>query len=367
MKNLNYFYLYLGLIISFSTSCKMIAEKPNRDFDPAPIQQLSSPAKALAKSDQWALKALDLGDTQLTGNSHVRIAILSSGVDYNHPELVGQIQINQNEWEALPPSSPERTNSVDDDKNGLVDDFVGYDFVDQDGLAFDHLGLGTALAGVISARQDDSGVSGVAFGVKLVPYRVIDQLGQGEAMRYVDALQRALVDKIDIVLLHAVDFVDLEDFEINLLGEALTALGARGIPVVVGAGNSNREFGTTAFSKLLIKHGNVFPIAASSQSGSKSLLSDFSQQYVITSAPGENVDILIPHNGLGTRSSSTIAAAFVAGGIALAMSQIGPLSISQIRQAIVEAVGDNDDDRLDNICLSRGVFSLSSFMKLAQK
>ncbi len=359
MKQLVRLAVVLGL-----GACKMIVDKPSADYDPPPV--LDKPLENLVKEPlkQWSLSAMGMAEGEMPkSHAKTRVAILSTGLDYLHPDLQGRFQLNQNELMASPPSSPERTNGKDDDRNGLSDDFVGYDFVDLDGLAYDYLGWGTALAGIIAAKHDQLGIDGVADGVTILPFRVIDKLGQGDPLRYYDALERALEEGVDIILLHAVDFVELEDFELEMFDEVLTKLLSRNVPVVLGAGNSNQEFGQSPFSKMLVKFPNVFPVAALAEAGHKSLLSNFSSQYVLTAAPGEEVLSTWLNGTYQKVSSSTIAAAHVAGALAIATAQKGSRSVLEWRQAIVDGVSEDANDQLFNTCLSGAPFNLAKFLE----
>ena len=66
--------------------------------------------------------------------------MIDTGVNYNHPALVENIAVNELE---IP------NNGIDDDDNGYVDDYVGYDFSNADGQPFDDSGHGTHVAGII--------------------------------------------------------------------------------------------------------------------------------------------------------------------------------------------------------------------------
>lgn len=86
------------------------------------------------------------------------IASVDSGVDYNHPTLASQIAINEKE---IP------DNQIDDDKNGFVDDVIGYDLANSDNAPFDDDGHGTHTAALAAGRD-----FGMAKDAKILPVKV---------------------------------------------------------------------------------------------------------------------------------------------------------------------------------------------------
>ncbi|MCA9172568.1 MAG: hypothetical protein KDB23_33110, partial [Planctomycetales bacterium] len=69
-----------------------------------------------------------------TGTGETIVAVIDSGIDYNHPDLVDNIWVNQAEIPG---------NGIDDDLNGFIDDIHGYDFVNEDGDPMDDNDHGT--------------------------------------------------------------------------------------------------------------------------------------------------------------------------------------------------------------------------------
>ena len=106
-----------------------------------------------------------------TGSSDVVVAIVDSGIDYNHPDLSSNIWTNPGEIAG---------NGIDDDGNGYIDDIRGWDFVSEDNDPQDAWLHGTHVAGTVGAVGNNGLYgAGVAWNVKLVPIRAIDFLGTG--------------------------------------------------------------------------------------------------------------------------------------------------------------------------------------------
>ena len=100
-----------------------------------------------------------------TGDPDFRIAVIDTGVDYDHPDLQANIWTNPDEIPG---------NEIDDDGNGYVDDIHGYDFYNEDGDPMDEYGHGSHVAGTIGAVANNSlGVVGVNWQCKIVALKFI--------------------------------------------------------------------------------------------------------------------------------------------------------------------------------------------------
>lgn len=119
------------------------------------------------------------------------VAIVDTGVDFNHPDLAANIWTNPNEIPG---------NGRDDDANGRIDDVRGWNFVENNANVMDDVGHGTHVAGIVGAVGNNSlGVTGVCWNVKLLPIRIIRKQGTGTygvysqavaAMNYLRELNR---------------------------------------------------------------------------------------------------------------------------------------------------------------------------------
>lgn len=170
------------------------------------------------------------------GSPDVVVAILDFGIDYDHPEFDGQIWTNQGET-----GNGRETNGIDDDGNGYVDDWRGWDFVDSDNDPLDEDGHGTHVAGVIAAKGGDgAGITGVAPGSRVMALRVGGPRGVDLASATPAAIEYAAAMGARIVVQsYTTDPSGLFD---QSDAETAAMLAHPEILFVTGAGNDGNDY-----------------------------------------------------------------------------------------------------------------------------
>jgi len=114
--------------------------------------------------DQWHMHHCGIPDAfgkmeTEGGSSSVVVAVIDSGVDYTHEDLKDNMWVNTKE---IP------DNGCDDDGNGYIDDYYGVDIIARQGNGGDTNGHGTHVAGIIAAKNNNIGVLGIAYNVKIM-------------------------------------------------------------------------------------------------------------------------------------------------------------------------------------------------------
>lgn len=126
-------------------------------------------------SQQWGIPATNIDKVwnTTTGDSTAIIAILDTGVDWQHPDLAANIWTNKQEIAG---------NGKDDDVNGLIDDIRGWDFINNTNSPMDDNSHGTHVAGIAAAVGNNSiGIAGVNWKAKIMPIKVFQSSGKGDA------------------------------------------------------------------------------------------------------------------------------------------------------------------------------------------
>ena len=112
----------------------------------------------------------EVWENYTTGDSSQVIAILDTGVDYLHPDLAANTWVNEAELNGI--------EGYDDDGNGYIDDFHGWDFINADNAPLDDNVHGTHVAGIAAAVTDNEiGIAGASWNARIMPIKVFQSTG----------------------------------------------------------------------------------------------------------------------------------------------------------------------------------------------
>lgn len=137
-----------------------------------------------------AWKYLEDNGKDAGGDSSVIVAVIDTGVDYNHIDLKQNVWINKGEIPG---------NGIDDDDNGYVDDVYGWNFVGNNNDPMDDNGHGTHVAGIIGAANNDIGVTGVAYNCKVMPIKAGNSSGYFNNSDIASAITYAYMNGADVI------------------------------------------------------------------------------------------------------------------------------------------------------------------------
>ena len=223
---------------------------------------------------------------QTTGSSAVTVGVTDSGVAYDHPDLAGNIWQNPGES-----GSGKETNNIDDDGNGKVDDFRGWDFAENNNDPMDFTGHGTHVAGTIGATGNNGeGVPGVNWSVRIAPLQVCspNPFVSCNAAALADAFVYAGQKGMQVVnaSLGTLTFV-------QSIGDAIA--NAPNTLFVFAAGNSNSDNDTTPNYPCQHSSPNIICVAATDKNDNRASFSNYGDVSVDLAAPGHLIASTSPH------------------------------------------------------------------------
>ena len=232
-----------------------------------------------------------------TTGADVTIAVIDTGIDYNHHEFKGRIG-------------------------------AGYDFVDGDSIAEDANGHGTHVAGTIAAAKDGHGITGVAHDATIMPIRVLDKNGAGYLSDVIRGIRWATNNGADVINLS----LGGSGYS-QAMADAIRHASRRGTVVVMAAGNAGGASPEYPAAHA-IEHG--IAVGAIRRDGRIAGFSNRagSQPLDYVTAPGVDITSTLPGNRYGRYSGTSMAAPHVAGVAGLLKSNNSKLSSDAVEDLI---------------------------------
>ncbi len=222
-----------------------------------------------------------------SGSRSVILAVVDSGVAYDHPDLIDNIWINTGETSC--------TDSIDNDGNGYPDDCYGWDFLENDNDPMDLLDHGTHVAGTIAASGNNSlGVTGVMWNARIMPLRFLDAAGFGSAADAISAIAYANAMGADVINNSwggggfSQALKDIIDVSPAVVACAAGNGGFDGI----GDDNDAAPFYPASYAS-----SNIIAVAATDRNDSLASFSNFGVTSVDAGAPGVSIYSTVPAQG----------------------------------------------------------------------
>ncbi len=259
-----------------------------------------------------------------TGSEGVIIAVIDTGVDYNHPDLAGNIWTNPGEIAG---------NGIDDDHNGYIDDIHGWDFYFNDNNPFDDNGHGTHCAGTIGAiGNNGKGITGVMWQVKIMPLKFMNYAGSGYASDAGKAILYA--NKMGASVMS--NSWGGANYSITLANAINSSHGL----VVCAAGNDAINIDSAPFYPASYAFPQVLSVAASTKTDTLASFSNYGTNSVDIAAPGELIYSTLPNGSYGTLSGTSMATPHVAGLAGLLYAYHPGLTYTEAKSAIMASVDE---------------------------
>lgn len=269
----------------------------------APRGDLQAAAKA-----KWNLAAVHAAEAWargLTGQG-VKVAVIDSGVDYNHKNLGAAFGPNP-----------------------------GFDFVSHDARPFDDNSHGTAVAGLIAAQGSERNQAGLAPGSTVLSYKVFDPYGLTTSAALYGAFDRAIRDGAKVIVCAWATKRYSE-----ALARATQLAEEKGVLVVTSAGDQGEDLRVTAqYPAAYNRAPHVLTVTALDKNNALSTVSGRHANYgagiVDLAAPGVELEVLGPRSDYLTRTGTDLAAAHVAGVAALVWEKYPAATAAEVKDRIL--------------------------------
>lgn len=305
--------------------------------------------------DQWALRRVGFGEDADSlwpaDSADVKpctVAVIGSGVDWTHPELLGQMWINRGE---------DPYNGIDDDGNGYVDDQFGWNFRDQNADVMDHGGHDTHIAGVIAARNGNGrGIAGANPLARIMALKVANFRAQANSIDISQAVFYAVDNGARVINISYGG-----DKPAHIEQRAIDYAVSKGVLVVVAAGNKAKD----TQQQALVSCRGALVVAGTTTEDKRATFSNWGQT-IDLSAPSMDIlslrargtDFLLYlgddehssyQSGTGIvgksrqyyrASGTSFAAPFVSGVASLILTEHPDFDAEQVRRMLIMAAED---------------------------
>jgi len=341
-----------------------IALDDSVDRNSRPVAESSNPVGAPNDplfGDQWALNNTGQNGgkanahidalkawAKTRGSAEVVVAVLDTGVDYTHKDLV------ENMW-IRPASVP----LYYDNELGTAEDLHGFDAVnvanqsagsntDEYGGGYsggaslsdpmDDNGHGTHCAGIIGAEGNNGeGISGINWNVKIMPLKFLGRGGFGNVKDAIEAINYAIDRKKNGVNLRVISASWGSTQRSKALEDAIKAAGDAGILFVAAAGNSSTDNDRRAHYPSNYDLPNVLSVAALDRNDLLANFSNYGAKTVHVAAPGREITSTWLGDQYREASGTSMAAPQVSGIAALIIANDAKISMAKLRERILKS------------------------------
>ena len=292
-------------------------------------------------SEQWALanngqrggkEGADISAMRAwsvtTGDDDVVIAVLDSGVDYNHPDLANNIWVR-----------PASVRPFTDGTAGTIQDLHGYNAVENNADPMDDNGHGTHCAGIIGAEGGNNiGIAGVNWTVRIMPLKFMNAGGFGTTKDAVEAINYVIDRRKAGVNVKVISASWGSTMKSQALEDVIRKAYEAGILFVAAAGNATTNNDRTPHYPSSYDVPNVISVAALDRNDELASFSNYGVKSVAIAAPG--VDILSTwlDGEYEEKSGTSMATPVVAGVAGLIAAKEPKLSVEELRKRLVESV-----------------------------
>lgn len=296
----------------------------------------TSPSSEYKDSNITAVEGVDLNaeeawtalnnasETISKNDDSVVVAVVDTGIDYTNDEIKNVIWKNSDETE----------NGSDSDGNGYTDDTIGWNFTNSGNNPYDDNGHGTAIAGVLSAADDNTGVVGIAsdIDIKLMPVKALDSEGESTMSTLIQGIVYADNNGADICNCSWGGESGMADIFNNMIMENVIAQSD--MLFVVAAGNESKNIDRLTYTPASFSEDNLITVGSIEWDGSLSWFSNYGTKKVEMCAPGAAIYTTAVGGGYTCEWGTSFSAPYVAGVAALAKAAAGNIDGKGLKELL---------------------------------
>lgn len=310
---------------------------PNKlyDLDTKVPNDLSSKLYGLHNSGQnWGTEDADIDAPEAwattTGSADGPIiAVLDTGLDLTHPDLVNNLWTNPGEIPG---------DGIDNDENGVVDDVHGYNAFNQTGDPQEITSHGTHVAGTIAAEGNNGlGVVGVNWRARLMPIQIFNEK------------ERAPLDSILRGIIYA------QENGARITSNSYGAGGEKNLALedafrsssalhVAAAGNDRTNNDKKPHYPSDYDIPNMISVAATDNDDRLARFSNYGKESVDIAAPGADIYSTLPRGRYGSKSGTSMATPHVSGAAALLLTEYPEMTNEEVKERIFSRA-----DKIDSL------------------
>jgi len=276
----------------------------------------------LDQSNDCDIDAPEAWDIE-TGDSDIVVAVIDTGVDYNHEDLSGKC-------------------------------ISGYDFVNNDNDPMDDHDHGTHCAGIIGANGNNGvGISGVCWNCKIMPVKVLSGQGSGSSSGVADGIIYAADNGADVISMSLGGSQDSQ-----VIKNAVNHAYSKGVVLIAAAGNDD-----SSTKMYPAAYDNVIAVAATNQNDDRAYFSQYGN-WIDVAAPGKNINSCVINNGYDSLSGTSMACPHVAGLAGLLLSKKPSLSVDEIKSILRSTTDETNSNQPIGTGRINAYEALKSFLNL---
>ena len=283
-------------------------------------------------SSLWALPKIRAPEAWSlhTGTGGVVVGVIDTGVDYRHVDLAANMWHNPDETS---------DNGIDDDNNGFVDDYYGYNFQTDTGDPLDDRDHGTHVSGTIGAIGNNAvGAVGVSWRVRIMALKFIDAAGNGATSDAIDAVHYTTLMRLRGVNIRLTNNSWGGEDDSSALLAAIAAHRDAGMLFIAAAGNEYSNIDQYPHYPAGHTLENIISVANTDQNDVRRSSSNYGAVSVDLAAPGTSILSTMPNDSYATKTGTSMSAAYVTGAAALIWDLLPDLTWQEVRDAIFNGV-----------------------------